>query len=395
MRSKTHLQNIKQNELIIPEWLFKEPVENKIKKIYNPRSLKQLARNNINLDDKQLNKELAKKMINPYYFSDRDLKVAYKINLDSHHINHLNSKLTISSNCENTRIEFKFIIKIKRELSIIYSRLINQYNFRYQTVFLARFDKQDEDGLLLDEIELFINLNINQNLTQSDIDNINITFPLDRQIQQQEMKDSGWRFDKFNSMTVYFYKTNDLDGSNYIIIPLRSNAILNVENTDKFCFFRSILAYLYPCNNSHPNRVSNYRQYFNELNIQGFDFTDGFKCSDVHKFNELNSLSVNLFELNFYQDQSQWKHKLIPIEISKNNSDKVIDLAIYKNHYVLIKKLDIFLGDHNKKYICRRCLKSYTSENMLSKHKPRCKNNDITTIKTSYESHIYWRKHFH
>ena len=146
LRSKKHLENIIQNEMIIPEWLFKEPVENKIKKIYNPKPLKQLARNKINLDDKQLNKELAKKMINPYYFSDRNLQVAYKINLDSHHINHLNSKVTITSNFENTGIEFRFINKIMREMSIIYARLINQYKFRYQTVFSARFDKQNEDG---------------------------------------------------------------------------------------------------------------------------------------------------------------------------------------------------------------------------------------------------------
>ena len=63
--NKKHLQNIKQNEMIIPEWLFKEPIENKVNKIYNPKSLKQLARDNIRLDDEQLNKELAKKMINP------------------------------------------------------------------------------------------------------------------------------------------------------------------------------------------------------------------------------------------------------------------------------------------------------------------------------------------
>ena len=37
----------------------------------------------------------------------------------------------------------------------------------------------------------------------------------------------------------------------------------------------------------------------------------------------------------------------------------------------------------------------YTSENMLMKHKPKCENNNITTIKTSIESHIYWKKHFH
>ena len=71
-RSKKHLENIKQNEMIIPEWLFQEPTKNKINKIYNPKSLKQLARNNIKLDDKQSNKELAKKMINPYYFTDRN-----------------------------------------------------------------------------------------------------------------------------------------------------------------------------------------------------------------------------------------------------------------------------------------------------------------------------------
>ena len=196
-------------------------------------------------------------------------------------------------------------------------------------------------------------------------------------------------------MTIYFYETTEMNGSIYIKIPLRSNAILNVENNDKYCFLWSILAWLYPCNNNHPNRVSNYRQYFNELNIQGFDFSKGFRCNDVHKFNELNILSVNIFELAFYQDQNQWKHKLIPIEISKNNSDKVIDLAIYKNHYVLIKKLDVFLGDHNKKYICRRCLSSYTSENMLMKHKEKCGDDNITTIKASNKSHLHWEKHFH
>ena len=395
LRSKKHIENMKQSEMIIPERLFQEPVENKIKKIYNPRSLRQIARDNIKLDDKRLNRELARKMINPYYFTDRNLQVRFKINLDSHNLHHDNSKLTIIPNYPEFGIEVRYINKIMKELSVIYARLINQYKFKYQTVFSARFDKQNEDNQVLDETELFINLNINHNLTETDINNINIVSPLEYQIQQQEMKDSGWRFDKINSMTIYFYKTTEMNGSNYIKILLRSNAILNVENNDKYCFLWSILAWLHPCNNNHPNRVSNYRQYFNELNIQGFDFTNGFRCSDVHKFNELNNLSVNIIELNYYQDQNQWKHKLIPIEISKNNSDKVIDLAIYKNHYVLIKKLDVFLGDHNKKFICRRCLSSYTSENMLMKHKEKCGDDNITVIKTSNETHLHWKKHFH
>ena len=39
LRSKKHLENVEKNEMIIPEWLFKEektPVKKKIKKVYNP-----------------------------------------------------------------------------------------------------------------------------------------------------------------------------------------------------------------------------------------------------------------------------------------------------------------------------------------------------------------------
>ena len=282
-----------------------------------------------------------------------------------------------------------------KKLSVNYARSINQYKFKHQTVFSARFDKQNEDNQVLDETEIFINLNINQKLTQTDIDDYDIQSPLERQIQQQQMKNSGWRFEKINSMTIYFYQTGIMNGSNYVKISLRSNAILNIENNDKYCFIWSLSASLHPCKNNHPNRVSNYKQYFNELNITGFDFKNGFKCSDVHRFNEVINLSVNIFELIFYQDQNKWRHKIIPIEVSKNISDRVIDLAIYKNHYVLIKNLDVFLGDHNKKIICRQCLSSYTSENMLIKHKPKCGDDNITTLRNSSESHLHWKKHFH
>ena len=184
LRSKKHLENIKQNEMIIPEWLFQEPVEIKIDKIYNPNSLKQIAMENIKLDDKQLIKELAKKMINPYYFTDRNLKVGFKINLDSHDINHANSKLSITLKYPEFGIEIRYINKTIKELSVFYARLINQYKIKYQTVFSTRFDKQDEDNQVLDETELFINLNINHNLTESDLGKIDINSPLEHQIQQ-------------------------------------------------------------------------------------------------------------------------------------------------------------------------------------------------------------------
>ena len=60
------------------------------------------------------------------------------------------------------------------------------------------------------------------------------------------MKKSGWRFDKNNSMTVYYYQTGEMNGLTYVKIPLRSSAILNIENKDKNCFLWSILACLHP-----------------------------------------------------------------------------------------------------------------------------------------------------
>ena len=106
-------------------------------------------------------------------------------------------------------------------------------------------------------------------------------------------------------------------------------------------------------------------------------------------------MSVNIYELNFYQDGDKWKHNLIPIEFSKNESVNVIDLLFYKNHYALIKKLHVSLGDHNKSFVCRRCLNSYTIENASLNHKPKCGEGSICTIRTSNESHLYWKKHFH
>ena len=58
---------------------------------------------------------------------------------------------------------------------------------------------------MLDEIEIYINLNIKQNATKSDIVNIDNISPLENQIEKQEMKDSCWRFDKTNSMIIYFF----------------------------------------------------------------------------------------------------------------------------------------------------------------------------------------------
>ena len=57
--------------MVIPDWLFKEepsPIQKKVQKVYNPKTLQQLARQNIKMNDKELDREVVKKMINPILF---------------------------------------------------------------------------------------------------------------------------------------------------------------------------------------------------------------------------------------------------------------------------------------------------------------------------------------
>ena len=44
LRGRKHLGKGKLIEMVIPEWLFQAPIENKVKKLYNPKTLKQIAK---------------------------------------------------------------------------------------------------------------------------------------------------------------------------------------------------------------------------------------------------------------------------------------------------------------------------------------------------------------
>ena len=142
-------------------------------------------------------------MLKPYYFTKRALQVGINTSLNSHKINHSISILTIEPNFPEIGNDFRYKNKILKEMATIYARLKNQYKFKHQTLFSASFDKNDE---VLYETQFFITLKINQNLTESDVDNIDKKSSVEHHIHQQELKDSGWRFDKINSLTIYFYK---------------------------------------------------------------------------------------------------------------------------------------------------------------------------------------------
>ena len=58
------MEKEKQKEMILPDWLFKEeqaPFKNKILKIYNPKTLKQIARENIKINARELEEKISLK----------------------------------------------------------------------------------------------------------------------------------------------------------------------------------------------------------------------------------------------------------------------------------------------------------------------------------------------
>ena len=91
-------------------------------------------------------------------------------------------------------------------MAFIYARLISQNKVKYHTLFSASFHKIIEEDRRGEEIEIFNNLNIHHNLTETDNFDIDVKSKLEHQIQIQETKKSGWIFEKTNSMKQNFIK---------------------------------------------------------------------------------------------------------------------------------------------------------------------------------------------
>ena len=58
---------------------------------------------------------------------------------------------------------------------------------------------------------------------------------------------------------------------------------------------------------------------------------------DIPRFQRLNpTLSINVFECSTEEDND---YNLLPLYISKHNKNRrIIDLILYKNHYIILKK---------------------------------------------------------
>ena len=92
LRCKNHLENSRQDDIFIPGWTFQERNEifnNIPRRTYKPKPSKLITSKYNETHDKEVTEELAEKLVNPFYFTDRILKIAFKITPDSHPIIHI------------------------------------------------------------------------------------------------------------------------------------------------------------------------------------------------------------------------------------------------------------------------------------------------------------------
>jgi hypothetical protein len=356
----------------------------------SPPSLKLLC--NEKLSPQELHTS-CKNMINPYYLTN-ELNKYYATKVEFHHMNNLNSRVQISPKKANENpdspkeIYIDSIKSILLQLTNIYTRIIKQNNIKFRVKCTCIYEDPKFIPVLVENIyTYFPKHEAIQIHTLGEIEEMNISDYFRTETTETEKLRSGLIFSHISLMTISFYKMKELKVGTYVELPFQSKSILNIKNKDNKCFIWSILAYLHPAENNG-DRVKQYEKYIDELNIEGIEFP--ITLQDVKKFEKQNNINVNIFE---YIEESK---KLNPIHCSKNGEGvRVIDLMLYKDHFILIKKLHTFCKTSaDATHLCRNCLSTYKTKDHLINHKQLCEKHSEVRYTFPYDKNFKFDK-FH
>lgn len=135
---------------------------------------------------------------------------------------------------------------------------------------------------------------------------------------------SVWYFKEVLKLEIHTVDYKPMRGFSYIPLPdfiLRKKAIVNIQNKDQKCFSWWVLRYLHPMDKNEI-RLTDLRQYENELNMKDIDFP--VKLKDISKFQNQNpSLpGINVFSINE-------NNKFYPLRVNKKDCQKSIDLFLF------------------------------------------------------------------
>ena len=258
--------------------------------------------------------------------------------------------------------------------------------YKFQLSYLAKFSKyiNGEEVVFHKWVKSDFNYNHMQStfVTQESIHN-----SLMQKLDDEQLEGSGFVLNGIVNVIMEVYKVNDIQASSWVELPEKyknNKSIINIKNDYQFCFLWCILAHLFPAED-HKNGTLNYTMHTNKLILNGLEFP--MKVKDIPKFGILNNLNVNVFELT--------NNVLTPNYINTNYNQPQIDLLLLENHHCLITKLYCLINkDSHMKWVCRRCLTVFSSEDILNQHIDRCQKQQPTKITFSYKKHLKFEDHF-
>jgi len=220
---------------------------------------------------------------------------------------------------------------------------VQDYRRNYGSVRLhvrvdAIFTRDVGEGLL-QRIPAFFSTPVYDIDCTQQLDLQSVAADLSAQTDHWNSRGSGFVLERITKFVLCISKFRPLHGSTYIPTPQwlsKKKCVVNVKNTHSKCFVWSVLAALHPPK-YHAERVSNYVDYENSLNLTGLTFPLAVK--DVPKFEKQNpSISVNILCL---ADQGGF----VPLHVSKERDRPhhvnlfLIEGEDESKHYVWVKNL--------------------------------------------------------
>ena len=158
-----------------------------------------------------------------------------------------------------------------------------------------------------------------------------------------------------------------------------------IKNKNEKCFIYCIIRKYLNSVNKHSERVSLKDKEFvkkleDELN---YNF-DNVKIKDLNQIEDL--LETNIYDYTYNRNLKE----KIPIYKSDKNYEKYLDLLLFENHYMNIKKIDKFFNPNCKvkNYFCRSCSNTFYSEIKYNDHVKFCQTNKAMILLPSKNKYL-------
>lgn len=231
-------------------------------------------------------------------------------------------------------------------------------------------------------------------------------------LQNLEMRGSGWRFNRINHLTMHQARYRQYRGGSYFKSPKFLRGVLNIENKiDNACLLWCILAHFFLGKNpelKHPERTSNYKKIkLNEFDLNFTDIKFPIEKKDLKKIEKLNNLAIFIHTFKglinsdetVVNEEGKPTKEIIPYYLSERKDvpkDRIVRLFLLNNiegksHYCLIRNMSALYGKQisshkEKKFICDWCTLPFNNELFYKEHLERCTTNDpMKYIKPTYD----------